>query len=123
MPAPAKGYAGACEENAGSALEGVTWQVTEYLAADGTAPLYGRRCQRHLQTGKLGNVGCNGFFAGYTVDGSLLAIAQGGSTMMACEDAIMAQEQAILAVLGQTPLRSRRRPTDAWRKTARRCSR
>jgi heat shock protein HslJ len=46
--------------------------------------------------------GCNGFFASYTIDGSVLTVTLGGMTDMACEDALMAQEQAILAALDQT---------------------
>ncbi|MCB0038386.1 MAG: META domain-containing protein, partial [Caldilinea sp.] len=55
-----------------------------------------------FQNGQItGNGGCNGFFAGYTLDGNALGITLGGRTAMACEDAIMAQEDAILAALGQ----------------------
>ena len=59
------------EESAGSALEGATWQVTEYLAADGTAATPVAPATVTFQNGQVtGNAGCNGFFAGYTVDGT-----------------------------------------------------
>jgi heat shock protein HslJ len=48
-----------------------------------------------------GNAGCNGFFAGYVIDGAQLTIEQGASTMMACPEPEMAQETAIWAALGQ----------------------
>ena len=97
-PAPTEEPA---EESAGSALEGVTWQVAEYVDADGTAATPVADATVTFQNGQVtGNAGCNGFFASYTVDGTVLAITLGGSTVMACEEAIMAQEQAILAALG-----------------------
>nr|MBP8292015.1 META domain-containing protein [Caldilineaceae bacterium] len=56
-----------------------------------------------FQNGQVtGNGGCNGFFASYTIDGAALTVTLGGLTSMACEDALMAQEQAILAALGKT---------------------
>ena len=62
----------------------------------------GRRHHRHLPERQVsGNAGCNRFFAGYTLDGAQLTIELGGSTAMACEDAIMAQEDAILAAMGE----------------------
>lgn len=91
------------EERAGSALEGVTWQVVDYLAADGTVATPVAPATVTFQNGQVaGNTGCNGFFASYTVDGSALTITLGGMTAMACEEALMAQEQAILAALGAT---------------------
>ena len=91
------------EESAGSALEGVTWQIADYLAADGMAAAPVAAATVNFQNSQVtGNTGCNGFFASYTVDGSALTITLGGMTAMACEEALMAQEQAILAALGQT---------------------
>lgn len=90
------------QESTGSALEGVTWQVAEFVAADGSATAPVADAIITFQNGQItGNGGCNGFFAGYTLDGSALTITLGGRTSMACEDAIMAQEDAILAALGQ----------------------
>ena len=90
------------EESAASPLESGTWQVTEYVAADGTATAPVADAIVTFQNGQItGNGGCNGFFAGYTLDGNALAITLGGRTSMACEDAVMAQEDAILAALGQ----------------------
>jgi len=81
-------------------IEGVTWQVTEFTGADGVAAAPVADATIAFRNGQVsGNAGCNGFFAGYTVDGSQLTVSQGGSTLMACEEATMAQEQAILASL------------------------
>ena len=82
------------------ALEGVTWQVTEARGADGTLAPANATATLALENGQVsGSGGCNNFFAGYTLDGSSLKFDQAGSTMMACEDAAMAFEQAFLASL------------------------
>ncbi|MFO7633201.1 MAG: META domain-containing protein, partial [Caldilinea sp.] len=67
--------------SAASALEGVTWQVTGYLqGGDMTSPVINGTLI--FQDGRVtGNAGCNGFFAGYTIDGAQLTVSQGGSTM------------------------------------------
>lgn len=50
--------------------------------------------------GKInGNAGCNQFFGTYTVDGETIEFSAIGSTMMACLDGRMEQEQGVLAVL------------------------
>ncbi|MER2598034.1 MAG: META domain-containing protein [Caldilineales bacterium] len=46
-----------------------------------------------------GNAGCNQFFAPYVLSGDSLTFGPAGSTMMACEDPRMAQEQAMLGNL------------------------
>jgi len=50
--------------------------------------------------GKLAGGGsCNRFFGGYTLSGEGLAISEMGSSMMACDEPLMAQDQAILGIL------------------------
>ena len=44
-----------------------------------------------------GNGSCNRFFGGFTLTGEGLTLSPGGSTMMACEQALMDQEQKFLA--------------------------
>lgn len=44
-----------------------------------------------------GNGSCNRFFGGFTLTGEGLTLSPGGSTMMACEQALMDQEQRFLA--------------------------
>jgi heat shock protein HslJ len=47
-----------------------------------------------------GTGGCNNYFASYTVDGDSLTIQPGaGSSMMACDEPVMAQETAYLMLL------------------------
>ncbi len=50
----------------------------------------------------FGSTGCNSFSGPFTVQGDTIAVGQLGLTMMACEDALMAQESQFLAAL-QTP--------------------
>jgi heat shock protein HslJ len=48
-----------------------------------------------------GNATCNRYFASYRVDGDTIEIDQAGSTMMACPDPELGeQEQAFLAAIG-----------------------
>ena len=46
-----------------------------------------------------GSGGCNRWFAGYGLTGEALTIGQAGSTMMACPDALMAQERRFFEAL------------------------
>lgn len=46
-----------------------------------------------------GNGSCNRFFGGFTLTGEGLTLSPGGSTMMACEQGLMDQEQKFLASL------------------------
>jgi heat shock protein HslJ len=46
-----------------------------------------------------GSASCNRFGAGYTVTGEGIAIEKGMSSMMACEEPVMAQEQLFLSLL------------------------
>ncbi len=81
-------------------LEGPVWQLTAYLDASGAqAPAQVESTIRFEAGEASGNAGCNRFFVSYTVDGNQLTFGQGGSTMMACEEPAMSQEQAFLANL------------------------
>ena len=96
----AEATAAPAEESALSPLEGVTWQVAEYMGADGAMATPVADATVSFQNGRVsGNAGCNGFFAGYTLDGTALSVTQAGSTLMACEEAVMAQELAVLTNL------------------------
>lgn len=46
-----------------------------------------------------GTASCNHYFTSYTVDEGRFSVGLTGSTMMACPEPIMAQEQAFLATL------------------------
>ncbi len=83
-------------------LEGPIWQLTTYLDASGAqAPAQVEATIRFEQGQAGGNAGCNRFFASYTVDGNQLTIGPAGSTMMACPEPAMSQEQVFLANLAQ----------------------
>lgn len=83
-------------------LEGMIWQVAKYLDADNALRKPVAEATMTFQEGHVGgSAGCNNFSAPYTLAGQQLTIAQIGTTMMFCEEAIMAQEQAILTALGK----------------------
>jgi heat shock protein HslJ len=83
-------------------LEGVTWQLIAYLDQNGMLFMPGVESTITLQDGEAGGQGgCNMFFAPYTLDGDQLTFGPAGSTMMACEERAMAQEQAFLTSLEQ----------------------
>jgi heat shock protein HslJ len=48
-----------------------------------------------------GSTGCNQFFGNYTLSEGLLSLMVGGTTKMACEDALMQQETTVLEALAQ----------------------
>ncbi|MFN8469327.1 MAG: META domain-containing protein [Caldilineaceae bacterium] len=100
IPMPAAGVAPAAPAEGTLTLEGVTWQVTELRDAGGTLSPASATATLALENGQVsGSGGCNNFFAGYTLEGAALKFDQAGSTMMACEDAAMAFEQAFLGSL------------------------
>jgi heat shock protein HslJ len=46
-----------------------------------------------------GNSGCNGFGGNYTVEGDRVTFSEIVSTLMACDEPIMSQEEAVLKVM------------------------
>lgn len=46
-----------------------------------------------------GNSGCNGFGGNYTVEGDQITFSEIVSTLIACEEPLMSQEEAVLKVL------------------------
>ncbi|MGS0689860.1 META domain-containing protein [Shewanella sp. 0m-4] len=46
-----------------------------------------------------GNNSCNNFFGGYVLSGQSLQLQPAGSTMKACVDALMAQEQRVMQAM------------------------
>jgi heat shock protein HslJ len=83
-------------------LEGVTWRLIAYLDQNDMLSMFGVESTITLQDGEAGGQGgCNMFFAPYTLDGDQLSFGPAGSTMMACEERAMAQEQTFLARLEQ----------------------
>ena len=87
---------------AGSDLAGTGWMLS---SLNGELPVSGTAVT--LQFGTDGTVsgtdGCNQFNTGYTQDGSNLTISQpGASTMMACEEPVMAQATDFMAAMAAT---------------------
>lgn len=83
-------------------LEGPRWELVDFLNADGeTVAATGQVATATFEDGQVnGNASCNRFFGEYTVDGETLTVGALGSTMMACvDDALMQQEAAFLANL------------------------
>lgn len=88
-----------------NSLENITWQLVSYQAADGsTVEAFGERPATFLfEDGQVtGTTGCNRFFSDYSLEGEQLTINAGGSTLMAClDEALAAQESAVLMGLSQ----------------------
>lgn len=83
------------------ALEGPIWQLTSFLDASGAQAAAAVEATMRLEEGRAsGNASCNRFFTAYVVEGSQLSFDQAGSTMMACPEPMMSQEQAFLTNLG-----------------------
>ncbi len=82
-------------------LDGTSWQLT---AMDGAAPLAGRPITLVFEGGALhGSAGCNGYSGSYVVDQGELTISDLFSTLMAClEPGVMEQESSYLLHLSAT---------------------
>ena len=79
------------------AIEG-TWHIE---SANGQAVIdYSPAELIFAADGKLtGNNSCNNFFGSYVLNGESLLLQPAGSTMKACVDALMAQEQRVMQVM------------------------
>lgn len=83
-----------------SDLASTSWLLSEL---DGAAPVAGGRpaTLEFNDEGRVaGSTGCNRFMGGYSVDGATVTLGQLASTMMACPDELMQQEQTFLKVMG-----------------------
>jgi heat shock protein HslJ len=90
------------EEGETLTLEGVNWQLVEYLVGGDALAVPVAEATMTLQGGRIsGNVGCNTFSAGYIVEGQQLTVEPAASTLMACEEPVMGQEQTFFSNLGQ----------------------
>lgn len=86
-------------------LEDSLWYLTSYTTNAGetiTAQTFVQEPFIRFSEGQVsGNATCNRFFGSYSLEGDALAIQPGGSTLMACPDQFMTQEQAVMGVLEQ----------------------
>jgi heat shock protein HslJ len=87
-----------CGGDPASLLQGAEWTVDEIAGA----PLV-KDSSVTLNFGTDGSLSgassCNRFMTGYELTGEGLSIKQGAGSMMMCEDPLMAQEGAFLALL------------------------
>jgi heat shock protein HslJ len=91
----------ASKQSSGGDLTSQVWGLTELL---GKPPVAGTGISAQFTTdGKLsGSAGCNRYAGSYTVSGSNLTIATPlASTMMMCDQDVMAQETIYLITLGE----------------------
>ena len=90
---------------AAAGLNDQDWRLDQYRTEAGLtdAVAAGRPAVLRFEDGRLGgSAGCNRLLGGYTLDGEELRISPNlASTMMACPQPLMAQEQAVMAALTQ----------------------
>jgi heat shock protein HslJ len=86
-------------------FEGTLWHLAGYVTEAGetvAAKIYVENPSIQFSEGRIGgNATCNRFFGAYSLIGDRLTIQPGGSTLMACPEEFMVQEQEFLAALGQ----------------------
>lgn len=82
-----------------------SWKLTSYGHADAPTPAV-EEAEAGLTFNEDGTVtgdsGCNGLGGTYTVEGDQVTFGEIVSTLMACDDARMAQEDAVHQVLADT---------------------
>lgn len=93
-------YAGCGGEPA--ALLSGEWRVTAIDGADLVADTEPSLSFDAEGRAVSGNASCNRFFGGFSLTGEGLSFGELGSSMMMCEDAVMAQERALLDILEGT---------------------
>lgn len=99
---PANGRDALRFESAPPRLEGIRWEVTGYNNGRHAVvgPKVGTRLTLMFKDGQVsGSSGCNRFHGPFEVDGKALTVGALATTRMACEDAVMAQEQEFLRAL------------------------
>lgn len=90
-------------ETEAAGLSGVNWQLVEYLNPNNEMVTPTTEATLSFLEGQAaGSAGCNSFSANYRLDGSTLTFDQPVSTLMACEEGVMAQEEDVLNRLVQT---------------------
>ena len=79
-----------------------TWKLTAYGPAESPTPAVAdvEASLTFNEDGTVtGNSGCNGFGGNYTVEGDQITFSEIISTLMACDDPRMAQEEAVHQML------------------------
>lgn len=85
-----------------SPLEGTNWQLKSFINGDSvSSTVAGSTVTAVFADGKIsGSAGCNQYNAEYTLTDQTLAVSPIVTTRMACEDALMGQEQQFTDALG-----------------------
>ena len=79
-------------------LAGTSW-LAEDIAAQGVIDNLQTTLSFESENRVVGNAGCNRYFGSVLIDADKLEFGPLGSTMMACPEAVMNQEQRFLAAL------------------------
>lgn len=91
------------QSQAANELVGSEWELVSYGVPGSATPVIagsGVTLAFETETRATGHGGCNGFSATYSVDGTMLSFSQIVSTMMACaDDAVTQQEQVYFDAL------------------------
>lgn len=92
----------ACQSTPQTQLEDLAIEGTWHIESANGQPVidYSPAQLTFEAEGKLtGNNSCNNFFGNYVLAGQSLQLQPAGSTMKACVDALMAQEQRVMQVM------------------------
>jgi heat shock protein HslJ len=88
-----------CGGDPASLLTGAEWRI-EDIAGKGIVDSSNVTLGIGADGRAFGSTGCNRFMGGYTLTGEGFSFGQMGVTMMACPEALMKQERAMLDALG-----------------------
>ncbi|MCG9730110.1 META domain-containing protein [Shewanella sp. Isolate13] len=92
----------ACQSTSPTQIEDLAIEGTWHIESANGQPVidYSPAQLTFEAEGKLtGNNSCNNFFGNYVLAGQSLQLQPAGSTMKACVDALMAQEQRVMQVI------------------------
>ena len=82
-----------------------SWKLTSYGPASSPTPAVEdtEAGMTFNEDGTVaGNSGCNGFGGNYTVEGDQVTFSEIVSTLIACEEPLMSQEEAVLTVMADS---------------------
>jgi heat shock protein HslJ len=80
-------------------LDGTAWQLGSFGKSN---LLPGAQITAEFADGQVsGSSGCNSYFGSYEVKGDKITFGAMGSTLMACQEDVMAQEQEFLSYVGE----------------------
>jgi heat shock protein HslJ len=84
-------------------LEGTVWQLETFITGEtARSTLAGTTITAVFADGKVGgSAGCNQYSASYTLAGETLEVGEIITTKIACDAAIMAEEEEFLSALRQ----------------------